>query len=52
MEYKEYSLFSQLGDVVDMEDDKGHFLDCVPLYIFNDESFIKILITEHFKIKK
>lgn len=44
--------FPQLGDVVDMEDGKGYFLSCIPLYVFNDESFIKILITEYFKIKK
>lgn len=35
-----------------MEDGKGYFLSNLPLYIFIDESFIRILITEHFKIKK
>lgn len=48
---KSINSFPWLGDVVDIEDDKGYHLTNIPLYIFNDKSFIKILITEYIKIK-
>ena len=46
---KSFHHFPQLGNVVDIEDNKGYFLYNLPLHLFIDESSIEMLITEYIK---